>query len=268
MNCSWLGKKDSKAPSNWRFVRVEALWPDDNEWYPAQIILKEKNKSIFVIRFDGFLGEYRYSSENLREPINSGVDGETVHDHEDVDNDEWNENCEDQVDEEEPASQTLPKSHADAVPTSCSHESKQLFCDIMSEFPDLNSAPVPKNKPAPKPHRDHKKASPIESIQPTVLPCERTACTNTSDDNTYTEQLEASNSQRTRRCIKHQPQRENDEQLMLAREGMMLDLAEKEAQELQVVKQKQLQSCLQQLLMDPLVKTELCMVTSETSIAS
>lgn len=48
--------------------RVEAYWPDDDNWYPARIV-RVTGKGVFCIKFDGFPDRLEVSSRDLRIPV-------------------------------------------------------------------------------------------------------------------------------------------------------------------------------------------------------
>jgi hypothetical protein len=54
--------------------RVEALWPEDGKWYPAQV-LKVKANNFFRIRFDGYVEQYDYQAHQMRIPERSRARG-------------------------------------------------------------------------------------------------------------------------------------------------------------------------------------------------
>lgn len=57
-----------------RWDRVEAYWPDDDNWYPARVI-KVKGNGVYLIRFDGFDEKYLRSTSRMRVRKSTNVDG-------------------------------------------------------------------------------------------------------------------------------------------------------------------------------------------------
>jgi hypothetical protein len=60
------GSSDGKHGSTFKKNdRVEAIWHEDNQWYPAEV-LQVKSNNVYRIRFDGFVEEYDRPKDDLR----------------------------------------------------------------------------------------------------------------------------------------------------------------------------------------------------------